>query len=59
MSANTVWNVTVRKLCTEVVQVLAATPDEAFEEARRLDGVVLVEGVEWDDPDQRAREAGL
>ncbi|HEY6022267.1 MAG TPA: hypothetical protein VIY48_21135 [Candidatus Paceibacterota bacterium] len=57
MSAETVWNVKVRKSYTETIQVHAVTEDEAYEAARREDGVVMVESIEWDDPEKQAPNA--
>lgn len=52
MSANTLWNVKVRKSYTETIKVSAVTSDEAIEEARRINGVIFVEDVRWYDPEE-------
>lgn len=57
MSAYTLWNVKVRKSYTETTQVLAITENEAYSIARQMPNVVMVESVEWDEPEQDAAEA--
>jgi len=60
VSAYTNWKVKVRKSYTEIVEVSAVTSDEAYEEARNIYGVVLVEEVIWDDPElEKPSEEGL
>lgn len=55
MGAATTYNVRVRKSYTEVVQVLAITGAEAYAEARKLPGVMMIEKVAladyWEEED--------
>ncbi len=51
MGANTLWMVKVRKSYTETIEISAVTSDEAHEKARREHGVIMVESVEWKDPE--------
>jgi hypothetical protein len=51
MSADTEWKVKVRKSYTEEITVYAVTQAEAYDKAREEPGVVLVEDVEWVDPE--------
>lgn len=49
MSAETIWDVRVRKSYSENIQVQAITEADAYEAARKIDGVVMIESVEWND----------
>ena len=52
MSAYTIWNVTVRKSYIETMKVCAEDMEQARLFALANDGVVSVEDVEWDEPEE-------
>ena len=59
MGAEIVWNVRVRKSYSETIQVHAVTSDEAYEAARQEPGVVMIENVQRDDPNEQVPNVKL